>query len=148
MVTRGALTDSMAIGYRPVCQSKPGLWPCYPIMPRFSLMGLGRVNPVIPRYGFGALGQDSTDASSTDTIASQGILTDGGTGGQWLLLGFLGLIGTYALYSMFHQTKQTALKASSKLGQRRKRKAQRLRERAKRLEEKRGRVEGFLFGGA
>lgn len=145
MVTRGALTDAMAIGYRPVCTSKPGLWPCYPIMPRFGLMGLGRVNPVIPRYGFAGLGQDSTDASSTDT-GGGGFLAGGGSGMDWTILIIGGLIGTYALYSMFHQTKQTALKASAKLGQRRKRKAQRLREKAKKLEGGRGKAEGFLFG--
>ena len=146
MVTRGALTDVMAIGYRPVCESKPGLWPCFPFMPRFGLMGLGRVNPVIPRYGIAGLGQDSTDTTSTVDLSSQGILTDGGSGTQWMFLAFAGLVGVYALYSLFRDTKKVALKGSAKLGQRRKRKAQRLRERAKQLEGTKGRAEGFLFG--
>ena len=145
MVTRGALTDAMAIGYRPVCQSKPGLWPCFPIMPRFGLMGLGRVNPVIPRYGFGALGQNSTDTSSTDT-GGGGFLSGGGSGMDWTILIIGGLVLTYMFYSTVRQTKQTALRASAGLGQRRKRKAQRLREKAKRLETSKGRAEGFLFG--
>lgn len=32
----------MAVGYQPACSSKQGLYPCYPIMPRFGLTGLGR----------------------------------------------------------------------------------------------------------
>lgn len=141
MVTRGALTDTMAIGYQPVCQSKPGLWPCYPIMPRFGLMGLGRVNPVVPRYGLAGLNFDGTGIFGTGIF---------GTGSwdwtEWTLLG----IGAYALFSMFYTTKRTGrqatLKASSALGKRRKSRAQKLRAKAKRLEERRGFFEGALFG--
>lgn len=144
MVTRGALTDSMAIGYRPVCESKPGLWPCFPLMPRFGLMGLGRVNPVIPRYGLTGLTFDGTGLLGT------GIFGSGSWDwSEWLVLG----IGAYALFSMFHQTKRTAsaarqstLKASSALGRRRKTRAQKLRAKAKRLEERRGFFESALFG--
>lgn len=42
----------MAVGYQPACSSKQGLYPCYPIMPRFGLTGLGRG----PGGGGGATG--------------------------------------------------------------------------------------------
>lgn len=32
----------MAVGYQPGCLTKQGTYPCYPIMPRFGLTGLGR----------------------------------------------------------------------------------------------------------
>lgn len=32
----------MAVGYSPGCSTKPGMYPCYPIMSRFGLTGLGR----------------------------------------------------------------------------------------------------------
>lgn len=32
----------MAVGYHPACSSQPGAYPCFPIMPRFGLTGLGR----------------------------------------------------------------------------------------------------------
>lgn len=42
----------MAVGYQPGCSSKQGLYPCYPIMSRFGLTGLGRG----PGGGSGARG--------------------------------------------------------------------------------------------
>lgn len=32
----------MAVGYHPSCSGEQGFYPCYPIMPRFGLTGLGR----------------------------------------------------------------------------------------------------------
>lgn len=135
MVTRGALTDSMAIGYQPVCKSKPGLWPCYPIMPRFGLMGLGASNPIIPRYGIAGLNFDGTG------LFGSGIF---GTGSwdwtEWTLLG----IGAYAVYAMFFQAKQTKYRAEAAAGRRRKRRAARYREKAKRLEASEGLLGGLF----
>lgn len=42
----------MAVGYQPTCFTKQGTYPCYPIMPRFGLTGLGRG----PGGGGGAAG--------------------------------------------------------------------------------------------
>jgi hypothetical protein len=58
MVTRTQLIDRMAVGYQPTCKGQPGLWPCFPITPRFGLMGLGQTthHPTFPRYGAAGLG--------------------------------------------------------------------------------------------
>lgn len=42
----------MAVGYQPACLTKQGNYPCYPIMPKFGLTGLGRG----PGGGGGAAG--------------------------------------------------------------------------------------------
>lgn len=162
MVTKGQIFGRMSVGYQPVCASQPGLWPCFPEMPQytlphesalrglgrpriplrpaFALAGLGRPN-VIPQYGVSGLTFDGSGLFGT------GIFGDGSWDwSEWLLLG----IGAYALFSMFYTTKRTGrqatLKASSVLGRRRKSRAQKLRAKAKRLEEKRGLFEGLLFG--
>ena len=60
MVSRTQLLDRMSVGYQPTCATQPGWWPCYPMMPRFGLMGLGqthvRRHGNIPRYGAAGLG--------------------------------------------------------------------------------------------
>ena len=131
MVTRGSLVDSMAVGYAPTCQSKPGLWPCYPIVPRFGLMGLGApvavrraVMPVIPRYGmsggkmvtgritygsgFGRLGQTDSSSTSLSVIPdlSQSTLLQNPVSqwgwGEWAVIGG----GLFILYAVFTTTKR------------------------------------------
>lgn len=155
MVSRGQLVDAMAVGYSPTCQSKPGLWPCYPIMPRFGLMGIGAYGqmigrrypnvtvPVIPRYGMSGLTMDGTGIAGTGLFNS-----DMSTWNVewWILL--LGVpIFALMVYSTAHQAGQTKLRAGSAAKRRRKGRAAKLRARAKRLEEREGIFGGLLFGG-
>lgn len=138
----------MAIGYRPVCESKPGLWPCFPSMPRFGLMGLGMltgrytyglgaVNPIVPRYGLGGLTFDGTGLFGTGLFSGD-ISTWG------ISEAAAGLIGAYALYAMFYQGKQTKYRAEAAAGRRRKRRAAKYREKAKRLEASQGLLGGLF----
>jgi hypothetical protein len=104
-------------------------------MPRFGLMGLGRTpNPVIPRYGLAALGQEGIFGTG---IFSSIDPTTWSTGEWMLAIGFL-FVGGFALYSMVHQTKQTGYRLEQRATRRRKKKAARLREKAKTLEAKSG----------
>lgn len=131
------LLPAMSVGYSPVCASKVGLWPCYPMMPRFGVSGLGAVNPVIPRPGLSDLSMDGS-----------GILGTGLFGTSWgmpevIVLAIGVPLGIFAMYSMFHQTKQTGYRLEARGRRKRVSKAAKLRAKAKRLEEKEGGWFGF-----
>ena len=134
MVTRTQLLDRMAVGYQPTCATQPGWWPCYPMMPRFGLMGLGqthvRRHGNIPRYGAAGLGMLTgrftyglgqtaigpvTFDSSWFTDPTQGIIPNIP---NWATLG----IGGFALLSMVLTTTR-GVKATARGAARTRRKA-------------------------
>lgn len=144
MVTRPQIQGRMAVGYQPTCMSKPGLWPCYPMMGQFGLpRGLGAVNPLVPRYGgLRGLTFDGTGVFGTGMFG-----TDPWDWSEWTVL-LVGIpLAFFMVYSTLHQAGQTKLRAGSAAKRRRKSRAAKLRERAKRLEAKEGIFGGLLFGG-
>lgn len=134
MVSRTAFLPPMSIGYQPTCLGKQGWWPCYPMMPPYSLMGLGKMPrsySLIPRYGAAGLGLFSTDYSTWSW--PEGIIIAGA-----------GLVLTYLLYAGVMQSKQTVYRGQAAGRKRRVEKAKRLRAKAKKLEEGEGRLFGLI----
>lgn len=84
----------MAVGYHPTCSSKTGDYPCFPIMPRFGLTGLGRGGarmgrgdgpvfvaggaPIQPQLGGRVFGRGFRFPSSNGPFFS-----DGSSAGSW-----------------------------------------------------------------
>lgn len=128
MVSRNQLIDRMAVGYSPVCKSQPGLWSCYPMMPKFGLMGVGAVQrnySVVPRYGSGVgmltgritygLGQPVTVDTTWFTDPSQGLLYGVP---NWITLGFAGFAAFAMVFTVgtgVRATKRGAGKARRKI---------------------------------
>lgn len=132
MVTRTTWLPRMSLGYEPTCSSQAGLWPCYPIMPRFGLMGFGRFPrhyPVIPRYGMAGLGQGVFGTSFFGDPSTWSTT-------EWMIFGLGIPVGLYALYSMFQQTKQTKVRLEGAAQRRRVKRAAKYRAKAKQLESK------------
>jgi len=130
MVTRNYL-PRMAVGYQPTCMSGPGLWPCYPIMPKYGLRSMGAAYPVIPRYGVSGLTFDNTGLFGTGLLGS----------GSWDFWDYAFLaLGIYGIYAIFFRAKQQVkagyLGLEGRAQKRRVARAAKYRAKAKRLEAK------------
>ena len=138
MVTRSSLLPRMSVGYQPTCLDKPSLWPCYPIMPPYGLMGLRAGYPgypVIPRYGVSGLTADGTGLFGT------GLFCLSGDNCSWGLAEIIFVaVGGYMLWATFRESKRTAkagyLQLEGAAQRKRTKRAAKYRAKAKRLEEK------------